>query len=103
MRLDAAECGECRSMNERAWGGLSYQGKVVGEEPDAAALGACRRRRSGAPAVERKAQTDAPGGGEYVCMVNVTRGGAESPESAPDLVGTEGGVERKAWGRANAG
>ena len=40
-----------------------------------------------------------------MCVVNETRGGAESPKSALDLVGAEGGVERNsaAWGRVEVG
>ena len=79
-------------MNKEARGGLFYLGVVVAVEDRRRRSELGRSRRSGTPVVKRGAQTDASGGGESPSMLREARGGVESPESAPDLVGAEGGV-----------
>ena len=80
-------------MNEEVRGGLVYLGVVAVEDRRRRSeLG--RSRRSGTPAVKRGARTDASGGGESPSVFREARGGVESPESAPDFVGAEGGAGR---------
>ena len=46
------------------------------------ALGSCRSRRSGAPAVERRAQTGAPGSGDLDGVLRKVGGDGVRPELA---------------------
>ena len=73
-------------------------------ERTAASFRACRSRRSGAPAVELKVLEHVSGSGEAARLHREARGGVESPESAPDFVGTEGarGGNWGGLGRASA-
>ena len=71
----------------------SYQETSPEIVADAAALGACRSRGSGAPAVERMARTEAPGDGECACLVNEAWEGRVWPALRDKLVGDGGGAE----------
>ena len=68
-----------------------YQGRSSERLQTVASFGACRSRRSGAPAVELKVLGGASGSGEAARLLREARGGESWPESTPDLVGTEDG------------
>ena len=63
------------SIHGKARGGRGLPGKFDGDKTDDGVVRACRRRCSGAPAVERRAQGDVSGSGESASVLREARGG----------------------------